>query len=104
MRDEILYLANRWTEFEMLLTSNRFLDLIRFLLQSFPPIPQFIAQFRPIYALSFLILFPIEMRAPAEQQESKKGRMGEKSFPCKSRVASKIRAFLKVCKNGHLEL
>ena len=48
MRDTIIYLANRWIKFEMLLTSNRFLDLIRFLLQSFPPIPQFIAQFRPI--------------------------------------------------------
>ena len=56
MRGQILYLANRWTDF------------------------------------------------PAEQQESKKGRMGEKSFPSKSRVACKIREFLKVCENGHLEL
>ena len=46
MRGQILYLANRWTEFDMLLTSNRFLDLIRFLLQSFPPILQILAQFR----------------------------------------------------------
>ena len=32
MRATILYLANRWTKFEMLLTSSRFLDMIRFLL------------------------------------------------------------------------
>ena len=56
MRGQILYLANRWTEFEMLLTSNRFLDLIRFLLQSFPPIPQFIAQFRPICLILCIVL------------------------------------------------
>ena len=47
MRDTILYLANRWTKFEMLLTWNRFLNWIRFLLLSFSLISQFIAQFRP---------------------------------------------------------
>ena len=48
MRTPILYLANHWTKFKMLLKSNRFLYLIRFLLLSFPLIPQFIAQFRSI--------------------------------------------------------
>ena len=48
MRTPILHLANHWTKFKMLLTSNRFLYLIRFLLLSFPLIPQFIAQFRSI--------------------------------------------------------
>ena len=32
MRAQILYLANRWTKFEMVLTAKRFLDLVRFLL------------------------------------------------------------------------
>ena len=31
MRAAILYLANRWTKFEMLLTANRFLDWMRVL-------------------------------------------------------------------------
>jgi len=35
----------------------------------------------------FLFIFPIEMRVAAEQQEKKRGRMGEKSFPSSSRVA-----------------
>ena len=56
MRDQIMYLAIRWTKFKMLLTPNRFLDLIRFLLISFPLIPQFIAhfdQFVYFYAVIF---------------------------------------------------
>ena len=56
MGGQKLYLANHWTEFEMLLISNTFLDLIRFLLQSFPPIPQFIAQLRPICLISSIVL------------------------------------------------
>ena len=48
MRATILYLANRWTEFEMLLTPLRFLYLVMFSLLAFPSIPQFIVQSRPI--------------------------------------------------------
>ena len=57
MRATILYLANRWTEFEMLLTPLRFLYLVMFSLLAFPSIPQFIAHFWQIS--SFLcIVFP----------------------------------------------
>ena len=45
MRATILYLANRWIEFEMLLTPHRFLYLVMFSLLAFPSIPQFIAHF-----------------------------------------------------------
>ena len=45
MRPTILYLANHWTEFEMLLTPLRFLYLVMFSLLAFPSIPQFIAHF-----------------------------------------------------------
>ena len=44
------------------------------------------------------------MRVAAEKQERKKGRMDEKSFPFKRRVACKIREILKVSKNGVLLL
>ena len=55
--DSVFRLANRWTEFKMLLTSNRFLDLRRFLLLQFPLIPQFIAHFWPICLLLFTLLY-----------------------------------------------
>ena len=44
MRGTILYLANRWMDFKMLSTPNRFLDLLRVLLLLFCWIPQFILQ------------------------------------------------------------
>ena len=48
MRASILYLANPWTEFEMLITPLRFLYLVMFSLLAFPSIPQFIANFLQI--------------------------------------------------------
>ena len=69
MRTPILYLANRWTKFKMLLTSNRFLYLIRFLLLSFPLIPQFIAQFRSIclFLCSSPYFLPVATKWELEQ-------------------------------------
>ena len=69
MRAQILYLANRWTKFKMLLTSNRFLYLIRFLLLSFPLIPQFIAQFRSIclFLCSSPYFLPVATKWELEQ-------------------------------------
>ena len=85
MRGTILYLANRWMDFKMLSTPNSFLDLRRVLLLPFGWIPQFIAQFWCICPLLCtplsILLIIIQMRAAAKQQERKKGRMGEKSFP-----------------------
>ena len=65
----ILYLANHWTKFKMLLTSNRFLYLIRFLLLSFPLIPQFIAQFRSIclFLCSSPYFLPVATKWELEQ-------------------------------------
>ena len=80
MRAQILYLANRWTKFEMVLTANRFLDLIRFLLLYYPLIPQFIAQFWSIC----LLLFTPPLWGPVAQKwelllsrKREKGRMGK---------------------------
>ena len=69
MRAPILYLDNRWTKFKMLLTSNRFLYLIRFLLLSFPLIPQFIAQFRSIclFLCSSPYFLPVATKWELEQ-------------------------------------
>ena len=69
MRTPILYLANRRTKFKMLLTSNRFLYLIRFLLLSFPLIPQFIAQFRSIclFLCSSPYFLPVATKWELEQ-------------------------------------
>ena len=53
---------------------------------------------------SFHILICIEMRVAAEQQERKKGRMGEKYFPSSSRVTCNISEILKVSENGGLEI
>ena len=43
MRAKIL--ANQWMDFKILSISDRFLDLVVFLLLAFPGIPQFMAQF-----------------------------------------------------------
>jgi len=56
MRATILYLAYRWTEFEMLLTPLRFLYLVMFSLLAFPPIPQFIAHFWQISSFLCIVL------------------------------------------------
>ena len=56
MRATILYLANRWTEFEMLLTPLRFLYLVMFSLLAFPSIPQFIAHFWQISSFLCIVL------------------------------------------------
>ena len=56
MRATILYLANRWTEFEMLLTPLRFLYLVMFSLLAFPSIPQFIAHFWQIGSFLCIVL------------------------------------------------
>ena len=73
MRATILYLANHWTEFEMLLTPLRFLYLVMFSLLAFPSIPQFIAHFWQICpslcTAPFLIQIPIEMRAAAKHAQ-----------------------------------
>ena len=73
MRATILYLANHWTEFEMLLTPHRFLYLVMFSLLAFPSIPQFIAHFWQICpslcTAPFLIQIPIEMRAAAKHAQ-----------------------------------
>jgi len=66
MRATILYLANRWTEFEMLLTPHRFLYLVMFSLLAFPSIPQFIAHFWQICPFLCIVPIPIEMRAAAK--------------------------------------
>ena len=85
MRCTILYLANRWMDFKMLLTPNSFFHLRRVLLLPFGWIPQFIAQFWcicPILCTPLSILLIIlQIRAIARQQERKKRRFGEKSFP-----------------------
>ena len=52
----ILYLANRWTEFEMLWTPHRFLYLVMFSLLAFPSIPQFIAHFWQISSFLCIVL------------------------------------------------
>ena len=69
MRATILYLANRWTKFKMILTQSRFLYLIRFLLLSFPLIPQFIAQFRSIclFLCSSPYFLPVATKWELEQ-------------------------------------
>ena len=56
MRATILYLANHWTEFEMLLTPLRFLYLVMFSLLAFPSIPQFIAHFWQISSFLCIVL------------------------------------------------
>ena len=56
MRATILYLANPWTEFEMLLTPLRFLYLVMFSLLAFPSIPQFIAHFWQISSFLCIVL------------------------------------------------
>ena len=56
MRATILYLAYRWTEFEMLLTPLRFLYLVMFSLLAFPSIPQFIAHFWQIGSFLCIVL------------------------------------------------
>ena len=56
MRATILYLANHWTEFEMLLTPLRFLYLVMFSLLAFPLIPQFIAHFWEISSFLCIVL------------------------------------------------
>ena len=56
MRATILYLANRWTEFEMLLTPLRLLYLVMFSLLSFPSLPQFIAHFCQISSFLCIVL------------------------------------------------
>ena len=56
MRATILYLANHWTEFEMLLTPLRFLYLVMFSLLAFPSIPQFIAHFWQIGSFLCIVL------------------------------------------------
>ena len=108
MRGTILYHANRWMDFKMLSTPNRFLDLLRVLLLPFCWIPQLIAQFLSICPLLCtplsILLIIIQMRAVARQQERKKRRMGEKSFPSYSRVAWKISEILKVSENVDLGL
>ena len=69
MRATILYLGNHWMDSKMLLTPNRFLYLVIYLLLAFPWIPQFIAQFCsicPFYASSFMIENFINVRDRAE--------------------------------------
>ena len=56
MRATILYLANPWTEFEMLLTPLRFLYLVMFSLLAFSSIPQFIAHFWQISSFLCIVL------------------------------------------------
>ena len=56
MRATILYLANHWTEFEMLLTPLRFLYLVMFSLLAFPSIPQSIAHFWQIGSFLCIVL------------------------------------------------
>ena len=80
MRATILYLANRWTKFEIILTSNRYFHLIRFLLLSFPPIPQFIAQFWQICLFPFTPPFWVPVAQKWElllSRKREKGRMGK---------------------------
>ena len=56
MRATILYLANHWTEFEMLLTPHRFLYLVMFSFLAFPSISQFIAHFWQICPFLCIVL------------------------------------------------
>ena len=56
MRATILYLANHWTEFEMLSTTHIFLYLVMFSLLAFPSIPQFIAHFWQISSFLRIVL------------------------------------------------
>ena len=96
MRTPILYLANSWTKFKMLLTSNRFLYLIRFLLLSFPLIPQFIAHFWPICLLLFTLLYwlPVAQKwelllKAGKGRTGKEGKDGGTASPGKSSILSK---------------
>ena len=79
MRVTILYLANRWTEFEMLLTPLRLLYLVMFSLLAFPPIPQFIAHF---LANQFLFMHCPPFCSLTEGKEEKDGSRGKMGRAC----------------------
>ena len=69
MRATILCLPNHWMDFKMLLTPDRFWDLVVFLFLIFPWILWSIEQFVQFNALIFISQICIEMRAAAEQPQ-----------------------------------